>query len=47
LAGKKIKQRRLAYSMLIEHDAIKEFDEVYSLINWSRIEQLLTYVYSY
>ena len=46
LAWKNTKQRSLAESMLIEHDPIKELDEIYSLIDWSRIEQLLTDVYS-
>ena len=46
MAWKNIKQRSLAESMLIEHDAIKELDEIYSLIDWSRIERLLADVYS-
>ena len=46
MAWKNTKQRSLADSMLIEHDAVKELDEIYSLIDWSRIEQLLTDIYS-
>ncbi|MFT5707844.1 MAG: hypothetical protein ACI9ES_002145 [Oceanospirillaceae bacterium] len=46
VAWKNTKQRSLADSMLIEHDVIKELDEIYSLIDWSRIEQLLSDIYS-
>ncbi|MCF6323762.1 MAG: IS5 family transposase [Gammaproteobacteria bacterium] len=42
MAWKNLKQRSLAESMLIEHDALKELDDVHKLITWSRIEALLS-----
>lgn len=46
MAWKNLKQRSLADSMLIDHDALKELDGVHELINWTRIEQLLSEIHS-
>jgi len=32
--------------MLVEHDALKELDDVHDLIEWSQIEGLLSGVYA-
>ena len=32
--------------MLIKHEALKELDDVHELIDWSRIESLLTGLHS-
>jgi hypothetical protein len=42
MAWKNLKQRSLADSILIEHDALKELDAAHELINWFPIEQLLS-----
>ncbi len=41
MAWKNLTQRSLAESMLIEHEALKELDEVNELIDWSRLSHLL------
>ena len=41
MAWKNLKQTTLVDAMLIEHEALKELDDVHELINWSRIESLL------
>jgi len=41
MAWKNLKQRSLAESMMIEHEALKELDSVNELIDWSRLERLL------
>jgi IS5 family transposase len=46
MAWKDIKQRSLADSMLIDHDALKELDAVNALIDWVRIEFLLSNIHS-
>ena len=46
MAWKNLKQRSLAESMLIEHDALRELDEVHDLITWSRIEALLSDIHA-
>ena len=46
MAWKNLKQRSLADSMLVEHDALKELDDVHDLIEWSRIEGLLSDVHA-
>ncbi len=46
MAWKNLKQRSLAELMLIHHDALKEQDEVHELIDWSRLEQLLSDIHS-
>jgi len=42
MVRKNLKQRSLAESMLVEHDALKERDAVHELISGSRIETLLS-----
>lgn len=46
MAWKNIKQRSLADSMIIDHDAVKELDSVNDLITWPRIEKLLSGIHS-
>ena len=46
MAWKNLTQRSLADGMLIDHDALKELDGVHELIDWSRLEQLLSGIYS-
>jgi len=41
MAWKNLKQRSLADSMMIEHDALKELDSVHELIDWSWLERVL------
>ena len=41
MAWKNLKQRSLADSMLIDHDALKELDSVNELIDWGRLERIL------
>ena len=41
MAWKNLKQRSLADSMMIEHQALKELDSVNELIDWSRLERFL------
>jgi hypothetical protein len=36
MAWKNLKQRSLADSMLIDHDALKELDSVSELIDWGQ-----------
>ena len=46
MAWKNLQQTTLVDVMLIEHEALKELDDVHELINWSRIESLLTGLHS-
>jgi transposase, IS5 family len=46
MAWKNLQQRSLAEGLLIEHDAIKELDDVQALIDWSRLEALLSGIHS-
>lgn len=46
MAWKNLTQRSLADGMLIDHDALKELDDVHELIDWPRLEQLLSGVHS-
>ncbi|PCI12007.1 MAG: hypothetical protein COB71_10790 [Thiotrichales bacterium] len=46
MAWKNLKQRSLAESMLIEHDALKERDDVHELITWPRSETLLSDIHT-
>ena len=41
MAWKNVNQRSLADSMIIDHDALKELDDVHEFIDWHRIESLL------
>ena len=42
MAWKNLKQRSLADSMVVAHEAVKEWDELNELIDWSRVEQHLS-----
>jgi transposase, IS5 family len=46
MAWKNLKQQSLAEAMLVDHEAIKELDDVHDLINWSRLECLLSDIHS-
>ncbi|MCD8512315.1 MAG: IS5 family transposase [Nitrincola sp.] len=46
MAWKNLTQRSLADSMILEHKALKELDEVHDLINWSRVQTLLTEIHA-
>jgi hypothetical protein len=46
MAWKNLKQRSLVYSMLIEHDSLKELETAHELIAWLPIEQLLSGIHS-
>ena len=46
MAWKNLTQSSLAEAMLIDHDALKELDDVHALIDWSRIEQRLSDIHS-
>jgi IS5 family transposase len=46
MAWKNLQQTTLVDAMLIEHDALKELDDVHELIDWSRIENLLASLHS-
>lgn len=46
MAWKNLKQRSLADSMLIEHDAVKELDSVHDLIDWARLERVLQVIHT-
>ena len=46
IAWKNLQQTTLVDAMLIEHEALKELDDVHELINWSRIESLLAGLHS-
>ena len=42
MSWKNLSQRSLAEEMLIEHEALQELDGVNGLIEWSRIEKILS-----
>lgn len=46
MAWKNLKQRSLADSMVVTHEAVKELDELNELINWSRVEQHLSHLHA-
>ena len=46
MAWKNLQQTTLVDAMLIEHEALKELDDAHELIEWSRIESLLTGLHS-
>lgn len=46
MAWKKLGQRSLADSMLVEHEALRELDVVYDIIDWSRLERLLSGIHA-
>jgi len=46
MAWKNIKQRSFADDLLVKHSAIEELDDVHDLINWERIENLLSDIHT-
>lgn len=46
MAWKNTKQMSLADALAFEHDALKVLDEVHDLINWERIEGMLSCIYA-
>ncbi len=46
MAWKNIKQRSFADDHLVNHSAIEELDDVHDLINWERIENLLSDIHT-
>ena len=46
MAWKNLQQTTLVDAILIEHEALKELDDAHELIDWSRIESLLTGLHS-
>ena len=46
MAWKHLKQRSLADSMVVTHEAVKELDELNALINWSQVEQYLSHLHA-
>ncbi len=46
MAWKNLTQRSLADAMLIDHDALKELDDVHELIDWSRLERQLSGIHA-
>ena len=46
MAWKNIKQRSFADDLIELHSAVEELDDVHDLINWSRIENLLSHIHT-
>ena len=46
MAWKNIKQRSFADDLLVMHSAVEELDDVHDLINWERIENLLSNIHT-
>jgi len=46
MAWKNIKQRSLADDLIVNHPAVEELDDVHDLINWTRIESLLSHIHT-
>lgn len=46
MAWKNLAQQSLADSLLIDHHALEELDDVNGLINWSEIESLLSHIHN-
>jgi hypothetical protein len=44
LAWKNLKQRSLADDLMVDHAALEELDDVSSLIDWERIESMLSHI---
>jgi hypothetical protein len=47
MAWKNLQQTTLVDAMLIEHEALKELDDVHELINWSTGQELKVYWLSF
>jgi len=46
MAWKNIKQRSFADDLIEIHSAVEELDDVHDLINWSRVEDLLSHIHT-
>jgi IS5 family transposase len=46
MAWKNLKQTSLADALVSTHSALEELDDVNSLINWSRLEKLLSQIHT-
>ena len=46
MAWKNLEQTTLVDAMLIDHAALKELDEVHELIDWSRVEKILSGIHT-
>ncbi len=46
MAWKNIKQRSFADDLLVTHSAVEELDDAHDLINWERIENLLSNIHT-
>ena len=46
MAWKNIKQRSFADDLIEIHSAVEELDDVHDLINWSRVENLLSDIHT-
>lgn len=46
MAWKNLKQRSLADDLMVNHSALKELDDVSDLIDWNRIESMLSHIHS-
>ena len=46
MAWKNIKQRSFADDLIVNHPAVEELDDVHDLINWTRIESLLSHIHT-
>lgn len=46
MAWKNLKQRSLADSLVVTHEAVKELDELNELINWSRVADYLSHLHT-
>ena len=46
MAWKNLEQTTLVDAMLIEHAALKELDDVHELIDWSRVEKILSGIHT-
>lgn len=46
MSWKNLKQQSLADALVVEHSAITELDDVHELIDWSRVEKLLSDIHT-
>ncbi len=46
MAWKNIKQQSFADDLVVIHSAVEELDDVHDLINWSRVENLLSHIHT-
>ena len=46
MAWKNLQQTTLVDAMMIEHDALKELDDVHELIDWFRVKNILSGIHA-